>query len=195
MFWCINTIICFPSNTAILQDPHPGHPGPEGHSGGPVPSQVSCGLVAHRVHREIQSPAARRPTVWCCSQCGRYQYCFMILNVLSVLYVQCTPAVECAAKLDIWFPGRVHAKRASGAKLIFYDLRGEGVKLQVMANSRYRMIAMVKKNCILEAADRDSYRELKRRRVWGKIVKVKVLGKFHIESVFVIAANSVLLLG
>ncbi|XP_041047760.1 lysine--tRNA ligase isoform X1 [Carcharodon carcharias] len=32
--------------------------------------------------------------------------------------------------------GRVHAKRASGAKLIFYDLRGEGVKLQVMANSK-----------------------------------------------------------
>ncbi|XP_041478155.1 lysine--tRNA ligase-like isoform X1 [Lytechinus variegatus] len=33
--------------------------------------------------------------------------------------------------------GRVHAKRASGAKLIFYDLRGEGVKLQVMSNARY----------------------------------------------------------
>ncbi|XP_006010961.1 lysine--tRNA ligase isoform X2 [Latimeria chalumnae] len=32
--------------------------------------------------------------------------------------------------------GRIHAKRASGAKLIFYDLRGEGMKLQVMANSR-----------------------------------------------------------
>ncbi|XP_048861713.1 lysine--tRNA ligase isoform X1 [Brienomyrus brachyistius] len=32
--------------------------------------------------------------------------------------------------------GRVHAKRASGAKLLFYDLRGEGKKLQVMANSR-----------------------------------------------------------
>ncbi|XP_044842955.1 lysine--tRNA ligase isoform X2 [Mauremys mutica] len=32
--------------------------------------------------------------------------------------------------------GRIHAKRASGGKLIFYDLRGEGVKLQVMANSR-----------------------------------------------------------
>ncbi|XP_056604240.1 lysine--tRNA ligase isoform X1 [Triplophysa dalaica] len=32
--------------------------------------------------------------------------------------------------------GRVHAKRTSGAKLLFYDLRGEGVKLQVMANSR-----------------------------------------------------------
>ncbi|XP_051884249.1 lysine--tRNA ligase isoform X1 [Pristis pectinata] len=32
--------------------------------------------------------------------------------------------------------GRIHAKRASGAKLIFYDLRGEGVKLQVMANSK-----------------------------------------------------------
>ncbi|XP_034046389.1 lysine--tRNA ligase isoform X2 [Thalassophryne amazonica] len=33
--------------------------------------------------------------------------------------------------------GRIHAKRASGAKLLFYDLRGEGVKLQVMANSRH----------------------------------------------------------
>jgi lysyl-tRNA synthetase class II len=36
--------------------------------------------------------------------------------------------------------GRIHAKRASGGKLIFYDLRGEGVKLQVMANSRYTEI-------------------------------------------------------
>lgn len=33
--------------------------------------------------------------------------------------------------------GRVHAKRASGVKLIFYDLRGEGVKIQVMANAKY----------------------------------------------------------
>lgn len=32
--------------------------------------------------------------------------------------------------------GRVHSIRESGAKLIFYDLRGEGVKLQVMANAR-----------------------------------------------------------
>ncbi|XP_078462662.1 lysine--tRNA ligase isoform X1 [Lampetra planeri] len=33
--------------------------------------------------------------------------------------------------------GRLHAKRASGAKLLFYDLRGEGVKLQVMANATF----------------------------------------------------------
>eukprot|EP00112_Aurelia_sp_Birch-Aquarium-sp1_P021156 Seg562.11 transcript_id=Seg562.11/GoldUCD/mRNA.D3Y31 product="Lysine-tRNA ligase" protein_id=Seg562.11/GoldUCD/D3Y31 len=32
--------------------------------------------------------------------------------------------------------GRIHAKRASGQKLIFYDLRGEGVKIQVMADAR-----------------------------------------------------------
>uniref|UniRef100_A0A646QCR0 Lysine--tRNA ligase n=1 Tax=Hemiscolopendra marginata TaxID=943146 RepID=A0A646QCR0_9MYRI len=32
--------------------------------------------------------------------------------------------------------GRVHAKREAGQKLIFYDLRGEGVKIQVMANAR-----------------------------------------------------------
>ncbi|CAG0894730.1 unnamed protein product [Darwinula stevensoni] len=33
--------------------------------------------------------------------------------------------------------GRIHAIRESGAKLAFYDLRGEGVKIQVMANARY----------------------------------------------------------
>lgn len=32
--------------------------------------------------------------------------------------------------------GRIHAIRESGAKLVFYDLRGEGVKIQVMANAR-----------------------------------------------------------
>ncbi|XP_050361232.1 lysine--tRNA ligase isoform X2 [Nymphalis io] len=32
--------------------------------------------------------------------------------------------------------GRVHSIRESGAKLIFYDLRGEGVKIQVMANAK-----------------------------------------------------------
>ena len=35
------------------------------------------------------------------------------------------------------YSGRVHAKRESGSKLIFYDLRGESVKLQVMANAKY----------------------------------------------------------
>lgn len=38
--------------------------------------------------------------------------------------------------------GRIHAKRASGQKLIFYDLRGEGVKIQVMADARYFMISL-----------------------------------------------------
>lgn len=33
--------------------------------------------------------------------------------------------------------GRIHAKRESSTKLIFYDLRGEGVKLQVMADARF----------------------------------------------------------
>ncbi|XP_017774760.1 PREDICTED: lysine--tRNA ligase [Nicrophorus vespilloides] len=32
--------------------------------------------------------------------------------------------------------GRVHAIRESGAKLIFYDLRGEGVKIQIMATAK-----------------------------------------------------------
>jgi lysyl-tRNA synthetase class 2 len=32
--------------------------------------------------------------------------------------------------------GRVHAKRESGPKLIFYDIRGEDTKLQVMADAK-----------------------------------------------------------
>jgi lysyl-tRNA synthetase class 2 len=32
--------------------------------------------------------------------------------------------------------GRIHSIRESGAKLIFYDVRGEGVKIQAMANAR-----------------------------------------------------------
>lgn len=32
--------------------------------------------------------------------------------------------------------GRVHAIRESGSKLVFFDLRGEGVKIQVMATAR-----------------------------------------------------------
>lgn len=32
--------------------------------------------------------------------------------------------------------GRIYAKRASGEKLIFYDLREDRIKLQVIANSR-----------------------------------------------------------
>lgn len=32
--------------------------------------------------------------------------------------------------------GRIHAKRESSSKLIFYDLRGEGVKLQIMADAK-----------------------------------------------------------
>ena len=34
------------------------------------------------------------------------------------------------------FTGRIHSKREAGAKLIFYDLRGEAVKIQVMANAK-----------------------------------------------------------
>lgn len=32
--------------------------------------------------------------------------------------------------------GRIFSKRASGASLIFYDLRGDGVKIQIMADAR-----------------------------------------------------------
>ncbi|GAB0097261.1 Lysine--tRNA ligase [Sergentomyia squamirostris] len=43
---------------------------------------------------------------------------------------------EVLENVNVSVAGRVHAMRESGAKLIFYDLRGEGVKLQVMANAK-----------------------------------------------------------
>ncbi|XP_063972992.1 lysine--tRNA ligase isoform X1 [Diachasmimorpha longicaudata] len=33
--------------------------------------------------------------------------------------------------------GRIHSIRRAGAKLIFYDLRGEGLKVQIMANAKH----------------------------------------------------------
>jgi len=48
-------------------------------------------------------------------------------------------AGETKDEVEVRVSGRVHAIRPSGAKLIFYDLRGEGVKVQVMANgSKYK---------------------------------------------------------
>mmetsp|Transcript_42340 Transcript_42340/g.165277 ORF Transcript_42340/g.165277 Transcript_42340/m.165277 type:complete len:594 (-) Transcript_42340:2007-3788(-) len=39
--------------------------------------------------------------------------------------------------IEVSIAGRVYLKRASGAKLIFYDLKSDGVKLQIMADARY----------------------------------------------------------
>lgn len=42
-----------------------------------------------------------------------------------------------AAKLEFFcHAGRVYIKRASGAKLLFYDVKGDGAKVQVMADLR-----------------------------------------------------------
>lgn len=43
---------------------------------------------------------------------------------------------EVLENVTLSIAGRVHSIRESGAKLIFYDLRGEGVKIQVMANAK-----------------------------------------------------------
>jgi lysyl-tRNA synthetase class II len=40
-------------------------------------------------------------------------------------------------EVEVRVAGRIHAIRESGAKLIFYDVRGEGVKLQVCTGYRY----------------------------------------------------------
>lgn len=43
---------------------------------------------------------------------------------------------EIVESVKLSVAGRVHAIRESGAKLIFYDLRGEGTKIQVMATAK-----------------------------------------------------------
>lgn len=40
-------------------------------------------------------------------------------------------------KTTVSIAGRLHAKRESGPKLIFYDVRAEGKKIQIMANAKY----------------------------------------------------------
>ena len=39
--------------------------------------------------------------------------------------------------VEVRIAGRIHAIRESGAKLRFYDVRGEGTKVQVMANAKF----------------------------------------------------------
>ncbi|XP_032529808.2 lysine--tRNA ligase isoform X2 [Danaus plexippus] len=43
---------------------------------------------------------------------------------------------EVLENVNLSVAGRIHSIRESGAKLIFYDVRGEGVKIQVMANAK-----------------------------------------------------------
>jgi len=42
---------------------------------------------------------------------------------------------QCFQQIN-FFTGRIHSRRESGAKLVFYDLRGETVKIQIMANAK-----------------------------------------------------------
>lgn len=43
--------------------------------------------------------------------------------------------------------GRVYNKRASGAKLVFYDVQSDGVRIQVMADARCRIASQCDEHC------------------------------------------------
>ncbi|XP_076470627.1 lysine--tRNA ligase-like isoform X2 [Babylonia areolata] len=47
------------------------------------------------------------------------------------------PPGEIMEEEEVRVAGRIHSMRPSGAKLNFYDLRGEGLKIQIMANASY----------------------------------------------------------
>lgn len=63
------------------------------------------------------------------------------VNVSLTEFIETYSSLEAGTtkdEVEVRVSGRVHAYRPSGAKLIFYDLRGEGTKVQIMANaSRY----------------------------------------------------------
>ena len=48
----------------------------------------------------------------------------------------CIPSHPPPQEEVVSLAGRVVRKAASGAKLIFFDLRGEGAKIQVMCDAR-----------------------------------------------------------
>ena len=58
----------------------------------------------------------------------------LFTEALRQFFTTCCVMLQCICAM---LTGRVHAKREAGAKLIFYDLRGEGTKIQVMANAKY----------------------------------------------------------
>lgn len=66
-----------------------------------------------------------------------YPHKFNVTISLENFIETYSDAVGNGEKLDVTVnvAGRIHSIRNSGAKLIFYDLRGEGVKIQVMANA------------------------------------------------------------
>ncbi|XP_055308674.1 lysine--tRNA ligase-like [Sitodiplosis mosellana] len=67
-----------------------------------------------------------------------YPHKFNVTLSLENFIEQYNNVISDGVTLDVTVSvaGRIHSIRNSGAKLIFYDLRGEGVKIQVMANAR-----------------------------------------------------------
>uniref|UniRef100_A0A182PX30 Lysine--tRNA ligase n=1 Tax=Anopheles epiroticus TaxID=199890 RepID=A0A182PX30_9DIPT len=50
-------------------------------------------------------------------------------------YIDIVPG-DILEEMSVSVAGRIHGIRASGGKLMFYDIRGEGLKLQIMANAK-----------------------------------------------------------
>ncbi|CAJ0940980.1 unnamed protein product, partial [Mesorhabditis belari] len=48
---------------------------------------------------------------------------------------------EILENVTVSIAGRIYSKREAGANLIFYDVQGEGTRLQVMANARMHKMA------------------------------------------------------
>lgn len=68
-----------------------------------------------------------------------YPHKFQVDTQLPAFLAKYAPVAEDGVVMEdtlVSVAGRIMSKRASGTKLFFYDLRGDGVKVQVMADAR-----------------------------------------------------------
>jgi lysyl-tRNA synthetase, class II len=56
-------------------------------------------------------------------------------------------------KVTLQLAGRIYSKRASGAKLVFYDMRGDGSKIQIIADARLGGESYVRDHAMLRRGD------------------------------------------
>jgi lysyl-tRNA synthetase class 2 len=62
-------------------------------------------------------------------------------NLVKMLYLLLVKSNNDKKSIVVrFFSGRIYSKRSSGTKLYFYDLHSDSVKVQIMANLKYKIL-------------------------------------------------------
>jgi lysyl-tRNA synthetase, class II len=68
-----------------------------------------------------------------------YPHKFHVSDTIPAYIAKCADSVADGAQdtsVQVTLAGRLYLKRASGAKLVFYDMRGDGSRVQIIADAR-----------------------------------------------------------